>query len=373
VAIAACGSSNSTGGGGGGKTPSTITIGATLPLTGPGGAYGTYMRDGLQMAINQINASGGVHGAKLKLNAMDDQAQANLAVSDTRQLLSNGVVAIASAYSAPPLAQRPMAARQQVPVFNGGSFDPVFQNLPYLFSDLLMSTQTEPPELQYAKHKLGVKKVAILFETDASAYDLKVTPPLVKQVFGTTPAIATVDQTATSVVPQVQKLLATHPDMLYLYMDGNIASLTYKALGQLNVKIPTFGDEATTEVPEVANTPGISIYGVEDTLTPASSFTKAYNANPTYKSQQPPNVFVSRYYSIVQTIAQALDKAISEGKPANGASLNSILKSGFTVQGADGPMTYSSTGALASGKVQVIKIEKGKPVQVASYPSAPAS
>ena len=227
------------------------------------------MRDGLQMAADQINASGGIHGAKVKVDALDDQAQANLAVSGTRQLLSNGVVAIASAFSAPPLAQRPMAARQGVPIFNGGSFDPVFLKLPYMWSDLLMSNQTDGKELQYAKNKLGVKKVAILFETDASSFDLKVTPKLVQQVFGTAPTVATVDQTATTVVPQLQKLLATHPDMIYLYMDGNIASLAYKALAQLNVTIPTFGDESTTAVPEAASAPAsVQVYGDNETLTP---------------------------------------------------------------------------------------------------------
>jgi branched-chain amino acid transport system substrate-binding protein len=352
--------------------PSTLTIGATLPLTGPGGAYGTFMRDGLQMAVQQVNADGGIHGAKLKLDALDDQAQASLAVSDTRQLLSGGAVAIASAYSAPPLAQRPLAAREQVPVFNGGSYDPVFLHLPYLWSDLLMSNQTDAKEMEYAKQSLGVKKVAILFETDASSYDLKVTPKVVQQVFGTAPAVATVDQTATSVVPQVQKLLATHPDMLYLYVDGNIASLTYKALAQLNVKIPTFGNEAATAVPEALDTPAVQIYGDEETLVPSSSFLKTYNADPTYSKVQPPNLYVSRYYTIGMTIAQALDKAISEGMKPDGASINAVLKHGLVVQGADGPLKYSSVGGV-SGKVSLLKIEAGKPHVLATYPAAAAN
>jgi branched-chain amino acid transport system substrate-binding protein len=353
--------------------PSTIVIGATLPLTGPGGAYGTFMRDGLQMAVDQVNAHGGVHGAKLKLDALDDQAQAGLAVSDTRQLLSSHVVAIASAYSAPPLAQRPLAARESIPVFNGGSYDPVFLNQPYLWSDLLMSNQTDAKELQYAKQKLGVKKIGILFETDASSYDLKETPKVVQQVLGTAPAVATVDQTATSVVPQLQKLLAGHPDALYVYVDGNIASLTYKALAQLNVTIPTFGNEAATAVPEAAGTPSVKIYGDFETLVPTKAFLKAYDANPTYQKVQPPNIYVSRYYTIGMTIAQALDRAIAEGKTPDGASINAVLKDHLVVQGADGALGYSSAGGVSGGKVSVLKIESGKPHILATYPAAPTT
>jgi branched-chain amino acid transport system substrate-binding protein len=395
VALAACGSSSkssgsssagsgssgsggsstsSSSGGSSGKTkvPSSFTIGATLPLTGPGAAYGDYMRDGLMMAANQINASGGIDGAKVTVDALDDQAQAGLAVSDTRQLLSKHPVAIASAYSAPPLAQRPIAAQQGVPVFNGGSFDPVFLNLPYLWNDLLMSNQTDTQEFKYAKEKLGVKKPAILFETDASSYALKVMPQIVQQVFGTKPAVATVDQTATNVTSEIQKLLATKPDMLYLYMDGNIASLTFKELAQLNVKIPIFGDESTWQVPEALTSPSLQIYGPLEVVNSTPSFLKVYDADPTYKKVQPPNVYVSRYYSIGMTVAQALKTAISKGEPATGVGVNDVLKSGATVTGAGGPLTYNAAGGIG-GNMEVIHIENGKPAVAAKYPALPTS
>src|SRR5881398_4031117 len=69
--VAACGSS---GGGGGGNSYSgkTIKLGALLSITGAGGVYGPQSRDGMKLAVEQINGSGGVNGAQIDLEVRDD-------------------------------------------------------------------------------------------------------------------------------------------------------------------------------------------------------------------------------------------------------------------------------------------------------------
>ena len=73
VIAGACGSS----GGGGGTTGNsysgkTIKLGAILSITGAGGVYGPQSRDGMMLAVSQINNSGGVNGAKIDLVVKDD-------------------------------------------------------------------------------------------------------------------------------------------------------------------------------------------------------------------------------------------------------------------------------------------------------------
>src|SRR5947208_6935984 len=71
--VAACGSTS--GGGGGGSSSysgKTIKLGAVLSITGAGGVYGPQSRDGAMLAVSQINASGGVNGAKIDLSVEDD-------------------------------------------------------------------------------------------------------------------------------------------------------------------------------------------------------------------------------------------------------------------------------------------------------------
>jgi len=65
----ACGNVSADGGGGGGAdeappgiTDDTITIGATLPLTGTAAVAGQGLQAGLQIAADEINADGGIMG-----------------------------------------------------------------------------------------------------------------------------------------------------------------------------------------------------------------------------------------------------------------------------------------------------------------------
>src|SRR6266571_9024686 len=73
LVVAACGSS---GGGGGNASNAyagkTIKLGAVLSITGAGGVYGPQSRDGMMLAVTEINKAGGVNGATISLVVKDD-------------------------------------------------------------------------------------------------------------------------------------------------------------------------------------------------------------------------------------------------------------------------------------------------------------
>lgn len=75
-----------------------IVIGFTGPLSGPSAEYGQDCINGLDMAIKELNAAGGifVDGQKLlfKLEKLDDKLESNQAVSNSRQLLAKNALAI---------------------------------------------------------------------------------------------------------------------------------------------------------------------------------------------------------------------------------------------------------------------------------------
>ncbi len=70
--VAACGTSGGGGGGASSYSGKTIKLGAILSITGAGGVYGPQSRDGMNLAVKQINASGGVNGAMIALSINDD-------------------------------------------------------------------------------------------------------------------------------------------------------------------------------------------------------------------------------------------------------------------------------------------------------------
>src|SRR5467141_5079111 len=72
VVAAACGSTGGGGSAGNSYAGKTIKLGAILSITQAGGVYGPQSRDGMQLAVDQINKAGGVSGAQISLTVKDD-------------------------------------------------------------------------------------------------------------------------------------------------------------------------------------------------------------------------------------------------------------------------------------------------------------
>jgi ABC-type branched-subunit amino acid transport system substrate-binding protein len=341
------------------KFPAKIIVGATLPLTGPGGAYGKIMQIGLQMGLDDAAAQGIIGDSTFQLEVRDDQAQAGQAVTQTRDLVNSGAIAIVTAYTAPPLAQVPIAARAKVPVLNGGGNDPSLQGKDFLWSDVLMVDQEATAGMRYLHDTLGAKKVGILFETDYTPNALVGLRAAWKSISGSEPSSQSVDQTEATVGPQLEKLLAEKPDALYLAVDGNIATLAYKELAQRGVKLPLMSYSGGASVPEATNTPSLNLYYTTQSLTPTAQFEatakKAGVDNITYLHKT--------FYNIGQTIAQALKMANSQGLGADGAGIEAVLQKSPAVSfpGCCGDVVYTANHA-ASAKATIYQVIQGKAV-----------
>ena len=92
VLVAACGD------GGGEKGSETIPIAVVGPVTGQYAAFGAQMTNGGQMAVDDINAAGGVLGKKLDLSIGDDACDPKQAVAVANQMTGNGVALVAGHY-----------------------------------------------------------------------------------------------------------------------------------------------------------------------------------------------------------------------------------------------------------------------------------
>ena len=86
----------------GGTTPATpsaaakapIKLGALLPLTGPSGATGQDMKDGYELAVEQINAAGGIAGAPVQVIYEDDKNDPATAVGSWEKLVNSDKVEV---------------------------------------------------------------------------------------------------------------------------------------------------------------------------------------------------------------------------------------------------------------------------------------
>ncbi|GAC1374303.1 MAG: amino acid ABC transporter substrate-binding protein [Acidimicrobiales bacterium] len=124
----------SSGGSGGGSSKSPIILGATESLSGKFASSGTNIANGYQLAIDQVNKSGGVLGRQLQLKTQDDQSDPALvgrAYSDF--LGKDHVDALLSPYGSPLSgAAAQLSERYKVPMVHSQSASPdIYKGLKY--------------------------------------------------------------------------------------------------------------------------------------------------------------------------------------------------------------------------------------------------
>src|ERR1700693_2524730 len=117
--VAACGS---TGGSGGTTTNAysgkTIKLGAILSITGAGGVYGPQSRDGMNLAVKQINNSGGVNGAQIALTINDDASDKAQSAQVAQKLIQEeqDLALLGPTLSNSAVAVHPLAENQKTPI-----------------------------------------------------------------------------------------------------------------------------------------------------------------------------------------------------------------------------------------------------------------
>lgn len=109
LCLAACGSNNYT------ADNSEYVIGFSGPLTGAAAVYGTAVKNSAQMAIDEINAAGGLNGVKFKLIATDDTNDASKVSANYSTMLESGMqISLGTVTSTPGLEFSQLSADDNV-------------------------------------------------------------------------------------------------------------------------------------------------------------------------------------------------------------------------------------------------------------------
>jgi branched-chain amino acid transport system substrate-binding protein len=161
----------------------TINIGVVLPTTGSESKPGTYQKEGIELAIKQINDAGGImvksKGKKLKINEVfyDDGSDSKKSASLTeRAMSSDGVIAVLGGYSTSlGTAESVMADRYKTPwITTGAGATAIFgKGYQYAFGTLspvaLIGTTTAEflgSLIDQGKLKKGLKVAMVVENTD---------------------------------------------------------------------------------------------------------------------------------------------------------------------------------------------------------------
>ncbi|MBL9037352.1 MAG: ABC transporter substrate-binding protein [Archangium sp.] len=150
----------------------TIVIGEVGSLTGSEAAFGISTRNGIEMAIDEANAAGGVKGKKLKVIVYDDQSKPEEAASATARLIGQDKVQLilGEVASSNSLAMAPKAQEAKVPMISPSSTNPKVTEVgDFIFRVCFIDPFQGYVMAKYAREELKFSKVAILTDKK-SAY-----------------------------------------------------------------------------------------------------------------------------------------------------------------------------------------------------------
>jgi len=181
MAVGACGSSKTTSttgttaGGTGSKAYAgkTLKFGGVFSLTGAGGVYGPQQKQGVELAQDTINASGGVNGANLSITVVDDASLQPQSAQQTQTLIQqNQVLALLgptlsnSAVAAHPIAENLKTPMLAVSTTGNNIVGTCPYPCTYIFRDSLGEATAIPTNIKVYAEKAHPKTAVLLYPTD---------------------------------------------------------------------------------------------------------------------------------------------------------------------------------------------------------------
>lgn len=214
--------------GGSEKADGPIKFGMLAPFSGSEAAFGDYMKYGAQLAINEINADGGVLGQDIELVTEDDGCDATMAVAAANKLVTEGVTASVGGYcSGATLPTLPIFEKAGIPMVipAANSNKLVEANVESVFLINGTGDQQAEAAIAYAK-KIGAKSVGVI--DDATAYSADLAAAFTKQAEaeGVTVSLSETITPGENDYSSVATALAnTQPDLVYwtgYYQEGGL-------------------------------------------------------------------------------------------------------------------------------------------------------
>ena len=162
----------------GSATAADIKIGAAEALSGPAGQYGQSIKNGFQLAVDELNSNGGVKGNKIVIQFEDEAGKKEQAIDVFKKLIFQDKVLMVfgptlsnSAQAADPIAQ----AAKVVAFGTSNTADGITSIGDYVFRNSVTEADVLPETLRVAIKHAKINKVAVLYGNDdvftKSGYD----------------------------------------------------------------------------------------------------------------------------------------------------------------------------------------------------------
>jgi len=357
------------GGGGGNKADNKpgqpagtpIKIGHIAAMTGGTANFGQSCDKGARIAMQEINAKGGVLGRQLELLTEDDRSLAPEARTTAIKLIEQGAVAlIGEVASSSSIAAAPEAQKAQVPMVSPASTNPeVTQKGDYIFRICYLDPFQGESMAKFGYNDLGKHSAAIFTDVKA-AYSVGLAQ-FFKETFtklgGTITAEEAYSQGDIEFKAQLTKIKGTNPEILFVPGYYNEVGLIARQARELGMTAVILGGDGW-DSPDLLEIGGSAIdgayfanhYASDDPNPVIQDFIAKYKA----AHGEVPDAMAVLGYDVFRIVADAIGRAGS----TEGPKIREALATTRDFPGVSGTITIDPE-RNASKDLVVIKIENG--------------
>lgn len=304
------------------KEGSTIKIGANLELSGGVASYGQSAKEGIELAIEEINKKG-IDGKKLKLVTVDNKSDAAEATSGSLKLATQDkvVAIIGAATSTNTLAQVQIAQDNKIPLITPTATNATITNKDGKVNDFVFRTCFIDPfqgtvAANFASNDLKVKSAAILIDS-SSDYSKGLADSFKKSFKANGGEIVKEEAYVakdTDFRATLTNIKSANPDYVYVPGFYEEVGLIVKQARELGITAPIMGGDGwdSPDLVKIAgadalnNTFITNHYSSGDSDKKVSEFVAAFKAKYNGKS---PDAFTALGYDTVYFLADAIKRA----------------------------------------------------------------
>ncbi|MFA5022919.1 MAG: ABC transporter substrate-binding protein [Candidatus Paceibacterota bacterium] len=331
-----------------------VKIGVIGPLTGDAAIYGKPFSETVALAIEEVNAAGGVNGRKIEIIAEDGKCSGQEAATAMQKLVNidKVQVVIGGFCSSESLAAVPIAEQNKVLLISPGSSSPDLTGISKYFVRDYPSDATQGQVLAEAAIKKGWKKVAFLQEqTDYcvgiykafSSRFIELGGKVVKEELASS---------ATDFKTQIGKLRGQKPDALFIDMQTPVGGeLVIKQLQELKWKTPMMAADAVSgssetikKYPQFLEGTLAAEFGVDTTNPKFQHMVLAYKAKYGKEADYP--MYEQTMWDAALMLVDGL-KAVGN----NGEKLAEWFRQQKGWEGSSGRVTIGENGDRVGGHV----------------------
>jgi branched-chain amino acid transport system substrate-binding protein len=357
----------------GAQSTGPIPVGHVASLTGDTATFGQSADRGMRMAIEEINAKGGVLGRPLELLSEDDRSITEEARTAAQKLLQRDevVALLGEVASSRSLAAAPEAQRAHVPMISPGSTNPKVTEVgDYIFRACFIDPFQGTVMARFATEELKAKKVAIFFDFKQD-YSVGLAD-FFRKTFQELGGEIVADERYTSgdieFRAQLTTIRAAKPDAIFVPGYYTELGLIAKQARELGIDVPLLGgdgwdSEKTLEIGGAA----VEGYYFSTHYAADSDSPKVQDFVRRYKEKYgaTPDAMAALGYDTAGLLADALGRA----GDTEGAKLRDAIAATQNYEGVTGRISIDPARNARKDAV-VIKIAGGK---FQFYRSVPAS